>query len=473
MSSTESRGLQGWIAGAGKLNWLLTAALLLAVNSVSQQANALNLSVQCGFDYEDRRYEWLRGDADVFFEHINEAGQLVISNGQNGPDEFPRMWFVDAKTVSFQQVTSFLEYSGEYGEYVTITPRGIGEDGSVFGDVFLVTDAGEGNNFREASNQFAFIWDDTVGMREMALFIPSAAVRGEIGAQSGIATSPPPAVLITERTGEAQTSTPLPFDVRVTQRDLPDAIGAAAQATPDCGGSNPIIPVSVFNSPPNNDNFEFFSGSNLVRLAAPRISVTVRDNLQRTNEDGDVEFDFDGNGFTGDTLGLQIQLENIGVIDVNIDSLAVEFTGDSGVFSTLFTNAPPQTLAEGERAPEFSHFYTADGAGEVFIRIKVDISDENGETGTFYSRFVSLNIEGEGTTLTIDTDRGRYDIVSDEENNQTNQGTVTLRVRSDDVADQNVVFGSPVITADKPDIIELTLPEESPSFTVSRTLDHY
>lgn len=449
------------------------AAVLLVVNSLYSPAHALNLSLRCGFDYDDRRYEWLEGDADVFFQHINEKGQVVVTNGQNGPDQFPRMWFVEAKTTSFQQVTSFLEYSGEYGEYVTIEARGIGEDGEVFGDVFLVTDAGEGNNFREASNQFAFVWDDVAGLREMALFIPSAATRGEVGAQSAIATSPPPARLITERTGEAQTSTPLPFDVRVTQRDLPDAIGAAAANTPECGGSNPIIPVSAFDSPPNNDNFEFFSGDNLIRLAAPRISISVRDNLQRTDENGDVEFDFDGNGFTGDTLGLQIQLENIGVVDVNIESLEVEFTGDSGVFSTLFTDSPPQTLAEGERAAEFSHFYGADGAGEVFVRIKVDISDENGETGTFYSRFVNLNIEGEGTTLSIDTDRGRYDTETDEENNQFSQGKVTLQVRSDDVADQNVVFGDPVITVDKEEIIELVLPSEPPSFTVSRSRDPF
>lgn len=449
------------------------AAVLLVVNSLYSPAHALNLSLRCGFDYDDRRYEWLEGDADVFFQHINEKGQVVVTNGQNGPDQFPRMWFVEAKTTSFQQVTSFLEYSGEYGEYVTIEARGIGEDGEVFGDVFLVTDAGEGNNFREASNQFAFVWDDVAGLREMALFIPSAATRGEVGAQSAIATSPPPARLITERTGEAQTSTPLPFDVRVTQRDLPDAIGDAAANTPECGGSNPIIPVSAFDSPPNNDNFEFFSGDNLIRLAAPRISISVRDNLQRTDENGDVEFDFDGNGFTGDTLGLQIQLENIGVVDVNIESLEVEFTGDSGVFSTLFADSPPQTLAEGERAAEFSHFYGADGAGEVFVRIKVDISDENGETGTFYSRFVNLNIEGEGTTLSIDTDRGRYDTETDEENNQFSQGKVTLQVRSDDVADQNVVFGDPVITVDKEEIIELVLPSEPPSFTVSRSRDPF
>ena len=453
------------------VRWLGFAILFCIGLTVTQPAAALGLSLRCGFDFNGQRYEWMVGDGDTEYWYINDRGQVVATNFDR---DRPIIAFIDEGSAFPRTITRYSNFAGEYEDRIQIVPKAISNDGEVFGDVYLATNNPNGD-FTETSTQFAFVWDSENGFRDLATLVAGISGREDVGFQTGIGISSGAPRLITYdaiRGGEIYNE-PLPFETKANQRTLPDAIGDAAADAQDCGGSNPIVANSSFDTPLTNDNHEFISGRNLVRLAKPRAIVYLDHYWVERDAEGNSAISYGSTGSVGNNLVLQYEIANTSVMDIQITSVTLEYFDDTDVLLETFRDSAPSTLAQGQGSGSLLVYHAAQSAGSTRVRMRVEVADSNGNTATFYSNIRSLTVEGGGTTLEIETDRNSYDLEDDEANHRYNRGVATLRVSSSDADNQRVQFSNPVITVDRPELLDLTSPSVPSVFEISQNSSDY
>jgi hypothetical protein len=256
--------------------WLLLSLLSINTHAASQ--------LVCGIDYNNKKYEWIYGDEDTYFDFINDSGQALASRISS---DFPYIQFYDVGAYVGRVVAAAYQFSGGYDEYIRIVSYGIGEDGEAFGYIHLVNDfpedlpAEDRITFEEFSVSFAYYWNTVSGFTDMADIIPSITGRHDVGRSTVIVPDQEsdPTLMTTDFTYAdgsiiPQYKTPLHRSIRKPQQhikiEMLDAINE------QCSRNITSDPARWLSGGyDSNRNFEFVSGRDFVRLARAYIAIPL------------------------------------------------------------------------------------------------------------------------------------------------------------------------------------------------------
>lgn len=437
----------------------------------------------CGFDYNDKRYEWLKASNyyDQFFYAINDSGQAITYKTYGDTGREFKVEFFDTHTYSGRQVTAGYQYDGEYDSWVRPIFYGISNEGEVFGSVYLATEipAGappEAQDFKIYSIGFSYFWNPESGLVDMDKIIGGISGRSDVGYESSIVpnqelvngeiVSTGGFHLLTthylQTGGRDEWETQLPWTIRDKEHHITAAMLDSIEN--QCGQSPVSDPETWLQDKQydSNKNLEFVTYVYLVRLARPVLGIFTEHWWYSTDAEGNPVYTYDDEGTLKETLGLRFDIDNNGLVDVNGLRATVEIVeggGSDPVASVYYQESTPSYLAQKTGTDYLYAYFDLHKAGQFSYRVKVDGTGANGDAFTLYSRTSTLTVIGSGTQLRI--------VPEDEPLEIDDESSIDLIVSSDESVAQSIQYSDPVLSVDDASIIKFTSPPVPDPFELS------
>lgn len=379
---------------------------------------------QCGFDYNDKRYEWVfSGFYDQSFYAINDNGQAITYNSFGNTGREFKIEFFDIGTYRGRQVTAGYQYDGEYNAWVRPVFYGISNEGEVFGSIFLANEIPhnapyEARDFKIYSTGFSFYWNPDSGFQDMNDIVGGIGGRYDIGYESTIIPKQQINNGEIENTGGFQLLTTHYFDTgkrdswytelpwSIREREHHITMGMLDAIQSQCGRS-PVYDPDKWLKDKNydsNEKFEFVTSYNLVRLARPVLNVQSDYWWYSTDDEGNAVYSYDDEGSLDEQFGVRFQIYNWGLVDVENLIASVEILeggGSDGVASIHLQDSAPSFLVQSENTENLYAYFAIKKAGRFTYRLKVTAQSDNGDTVTVYSPKRTLTVYGDADKLEL------------------------------------------------------------------------